>query len=154
MNDRQRGDPHETLVGRVQHGAGNVVAVGVGAVEHQNALAVVGRRVHDVVEGADVGVEARTDVLNVKDDHVDVSQVGGRRFLGLTVEGFNGQAGAVVPPVGDRRAGVGAAAETVLGGEDAPHVHAGGQEGIHQVGGAEYGGLVDDQGYAEVAQER
>ncbi|EAQ00548.1 hypothetical protein JNB_10254 [Janibacter sp. HTCC2649] len=103
------------------HRPKSLAANGVRAVEHDHGGAGLHARLHRRVHRPDVGVEPRTDVLDVEDDRVDASsanhlrELRGRRAIGV----IDRQAGALVDVGVLRLAGLSRAAEAVLGPEDA-----------------------------------
>ena len=133
-------------------------ADGVRAVEHHDRLPELGRRLHHVARGVDVGVDAGADVLQVDDDGVHVGQHLRPRLPGLAVQAVERHAlplrvrrldhvVLVLPP------------EAVLGreqrGDAEPQLPLPGEEQVHRGPAAlVHRGLVGDEADAAPPQER
>ncbi len=103
---------------------------GVGAVEDEERHFAFGGFLHDVAHGADVGIEAGADVLDVEDDDVDgVEHGGGGAAIGVLVEAPDFDLGGGVLGVLDAFA-VLLAEDAVFGGEDGGEVDAGGDHDV------------------------
>jgi hypothetical protein len=71
----------------VQHRTGDVDAINrIGSIENDEANAVVGRCDHGIAHGRYVGIETRTDVLDIEHDGVNILQHFGRRPANLAVK--------------------------------------------------------------------
>ena len=136
----------------VEHGAVDIVPVGVGAVEQEEWDVLFGAGLHDVVEGRDIGVEAASHILQVEDDDVDALELCGCRLFVLAVEGDDGEPCCAVGGAGDVCSCRLSAAESVFGAEDLHHVDVVAEECVDEVGVAaegtcHQGGVVGDEGY-------
>lgn len=100
-------------------------AVGVGAVEHKHAAACAGGLVHQFEHRAVICVIAEAYVLYVDHHHVDILH-GLGHSLGTSgaVERDDAHAGFGINAAGHVLAGIGRAAESMLGREDTSHVDA------------------------------
>jgi len=102
----------------VKHGATNVDAIDrIWPVEDDEANAVVGRGDHGIAHGRYVGIEARTDVLNIEHDGVYILQHCGGRPSNLAVKTDHLNSGTRVEAITDDL-GIELAGKTVLGAED------------------------------------
>ena len=99
-------------VGRALDGLG---ADGVGPVKHHERLVVARARLHRVRHRPHERVEARADVLDVKEDRVDEVELLLRRREVLAVEAVHGALRQLVRVVRDRGARLLVAAQPVLG---------------------------------------
>ena len=106
-------------------GPSDLLAVGVGAVEHHDRAAERGAGVHHAEHRDVVGVEADTHVLHIDQQHVErAHRLVRRPELPSVVEREDRDARGGIHAAAHRFARIGRTAEPVLGGEDAPHVEA------------------------------
>ena len=148
--------PTKDSVLRVEHVAVDDVAPDrVGAVEHDQALAVARAGLHRVQHRVDERVVARADVLHVEDERVDAGQHLRRRHARLAVEAVHGQAGRAVARVADLDQVLRVGGDPVLGAEERAQLHAAPaverDRGVHEV--ARDRGRVDDQARPQAADE-
>lgn len=130
--DRQR--PYARFVFHVQHGAVDVVPVGVGTVEHDDAAAGFGTGVHHAEHRDIVGIEPQTNVLHVDHQYVERPHGFVRRALRIpVVERADRDPGRSIHRTCDMLARVGRTAKPVLGGENAGHVEAPTVQQVDQV---------------------
>ena len=130
--DRQR--PDARFVFHVQHGAVDVVPVGVGTVEHDDAAARFGTSVHHTEHRDIVGIEPQTHVLHVDHQYVERPHGSVRRALRIpVVERADRDPGRGIHRTCDMLARVGRTAKPVLGGENAGHVEAPTVQQVDQV---------------------
>ena len=91
-------------------------------VEHHEGLFMLGRRLHRLEHGRDIGIEAAADVLNVEHERIDLGEHLRRGSLRLAVEALHGNARLLVLAV--RHVGlVKGAAGPVLRPEDRDELH-------------------------------
>ncbi len=153
MGDRDLVHADKTLEAFFQDRAIDIPAVGIGAVEHDHGLFLLRAGLHDIGHGADIGVKARADVLDVKEDDVDIRQLCGGRLFVAAVEGDKGNPRLGVLAVADVLAGVVVTPETVLRCENLADVDAKRLEGIDEVGPMHERGMVGDDGDAFALDE-
>ena len=75
MYDRNGMHAYKGFKAFFQHGSIYIVAVGIGAVEKDQWLALLRESFHHVVEGADVGKKADAHILQVKDKYIEIFQL-------------------------------------------------------------------------------
>jgi len=104
----------------VQHRTGDVDAVDrIGSIENDEANAVVGSCDHGIAHGRYVGIEARTDVLDIEHDGVNILQHFGSRPANLAVKTDHLNSGTRVQAIA-YDLDVELAGKAVLGAEE-PH---------------------------------
>ena len=124
--DNGNGQPsHARLVAHVQQRAVDIEAVGIGPVKNDHQLMVQGALVHEANHGDVVGIETKSYVLNISDNHVNA---GHRDRIGYAspaaIQRNNGHTGLRVNAAGHVFARIGRAAKTVFGRKNGHHVHA------------------------------
>ena len=125
MEHRYRQHADARAVFRLQDRTVDLLAVGVGAVEHHDRAAERGAGVHHAEHRDVVGVEADTHVLHIDQQHVErAHRLVRRPELPSVVEREDRNARGGIHAAAHRFARIGRTAEPVLGGEDAPHVEA------------------------------
>jgi len=107
--------------------------IGVGAVTDDEGLPLFGARLHEVVHRGDIGIEARTDVLQVEDKEVDIGEHLGGRALALSVEAHYGKSRLFVHTTTYILPCIDLATKTMLGDEEAYDIDALGEEGIYKM---------------------
>jgi acyl-homoserine lactone acylase PvdQ len=123
---RDRLPAHEGRELLVQHGTlGAPAGHRVRPVEHHEPLPGEPGRLHAVVQRPDVRVEAGARVLDVEDDgvHAGGREDVGQRLPALQIRVVDREAGRRVVVAALGAAGLGGAAEAVLGAEDGHQVH-------------------------------
>ena len=107
---------HATLVFHIEQRAVHIHAVGVGTVEHDHLLAILGAAVHQSLHRYIIGVEAQAHVLNVAHEHVKLLHLG---IVGCStlhaVERVDVDTCLLVHRAAHLFAGIGLATESVLG---------------------------------------
>lgn len=79
MPDRNAMKTDEGLLPFIEQRASDIDAVNrVRSIEYDEANTVLGRRLHRVAHGGDVGVKTRTNLLNVEHKDVDIAEHGSR----------------------------------------------------------------------------
>ena len=127
VGDRVLAD--EGVEARLDEGAFDLPAAErVRAVEDHHLDAELGAGAHHQAEGADEGVGAGADVLDVVDDDVEAAEHLRGRLAGRAVDGVDRQAGRLVAAALDLAAGVDVAADAVLRREQGDEVDFGGLE--------------------------
>ena len=118
--------PHEALVAGVEHRAfDRGAADGIGAVADDHLDAVTCAGAQAVGHRVDVGVDARADILQVDDKHIDVGQHLAHGFARVAVERVDGNAPHGVARMrGLDHVVLHVRAETVLGPEEGRDRHA------------------------------
>ena len=147
-------DAHKRAIGALHDGTIDIVAVGVGAVEHHEGYAAQGAGLHDIVERGDIGVEAAADVLQVEKNDVDVGHLVGGGLLVAAVERHDGDFGLFVGAVAYALARGGGATEAVLGTEDFGGPVFERHEGVNEVAAFDQRGVVGDDGETLALDER
>ena len=82
----QRAGAHEALPTRAQGQSLHRSSGRVGPIQHQHLLVEPGRRLQDITQGGDEGVDAATQVLQVHQQHVEAVHHGWRGSTHLAVE--------------------------------------------------------------------
>ena len=101
MDHGHGNEPHKRLEVRVEHGTVHVVSMRVGSVEDDEVDPLLRAGFHHEHQGADVRVEARPNVLNVKHHHIDALELLGLRFAVLAMQGVHLQSCGHVDAVVD-----------------------------------------------------
>src|SRR5688500_12343169 len=104
MANRNRVPANEVRVA-LQHGTfDDRSADGIDAVQHEELLVLLCRRLHRQAESRDVCVEARADVLNVEHERVEILQLLGQwRTPPTDVKAVDRETCDSVPIIGDIR---------------------------------------------------
>ena len=107
--------------------------IGVGAITDDEGLPLFGASLHEIVHRGDIGVEARTDILQVEDKEVDIGEHLGGRALALSVEAHYGKSRLLVHAATYVLPCIDLAPKTMLGDEEAYDIDAFGEEGIYKM---------------------
>ena len=107
--------------------------IGVGAITDDEDLPLFGASLHEVVHRGDIGIEARTDILQVEDKEVDIGEHLGGRTLALSVEAHHGKSRLLVHTATYILPCIDLATKTMLGDEEAYDIDALGEEGIYKM---------------------
>ena len=130
--------------------------VRVRTVEDDKLLPALRAGLHHVVHRADIGEKARANILNVKDDDIQVRQLRGRRLFVLSIEGDDGDARAQVFRVRYLGSRVFRTPESMLGGKNLFHMDASFDQDIQDVLFPcvfKDRGLIDNQSHRLVPQQ-
>ena len=92
--------------------------IGVGAITDDEGLPLFGASLHQVVHRGDIGIEARTDILQVEDEEVDLGEHLGGRALALSVEAHYGKSRLLVHAAAYILPCIDLATKTMLGDEE------------------------------------
>ena len=107
--------------------------IGVGAITDDEGLPLFSARLHEVVHRGDIGIEARTDILQVEDEEVNIGEHLGGRALALSVEAHHGKSRLLVHAATYILPCIDLATKTMLGDEEAYDTDALGEEGIYKM---------------------
>src|SRR2546430_8890905 len=117
MTNRQRMITGERFQLAIEHRAFDYLSAnGIRTIQDDHLQFVLRRRFQNVTEGGEVSVESATDVLDVVNQRVDVSELLRRGSLPLSKEAIYGQTGLIV--LGVSHSAIHPARDAVLGTED------------------------------------
>ena len=107
--------------------------IGVGAITDDEGLPLFGASLHQVVHRGDIGIEARTDILQVEDEEVNIGEHLGGRALVLSVEAHYGKSRLLVRTTTYILPCIDLPTKTMLGDEETYDIDALGEEGIYKM---------------------
>ena len=132
MGYRQWIYPNEGATVGLQYRAINEV-IGVRSITDDEGLPLLGTSLHEVVHRGDIGIEARTDILQVEDEEVNIGEHLGGRALALSVEAHYGKSRLLVHITTYILPCIDLPTKTMLGDEEAYDIDALGEEGIYKM---------------------
>ena len=132
MGYRQWIYTNEGAIVGLQYRAINEV-IGVGAITDDEGLPLLGTSLHEVVHRGDIGIEARTDILQVEDEEVNIGEHLGGRALALSVEAHYGKSRLLVHTATYILPCIDLPTKTMLGDEETYDIDALGEEGIYKM---------------------
>ena len=107
--------------------------IGIGAITDDEGLPLLGTSLHEVVHRGDIGIEARTDILQVEDEEVNIGEHLGGRALALSVEAHHGKSRFLVHTTTYILPCIDLTTKTMLGDEETYDIDALGKEGIYKM---------------------
>ena len=107
--------------------------IGVRAITDDEGLPLFGARLHEVVHRGDIGIEARTDILQIENEEVNIGEHLGGRALALSVEAHYGKSRLLVHTATYILPCIDLPTKTMLGDEEAYDIDALGEEGIYKM---------------------
>ena len=107
--------------------------IGVRAITDDEGLPLFGARLHEVVHRGDIGIEARTDILQIENEEVNIGEHLGGRALALSVEAHYGKSRLLVHITTYILPCIDLPTKTMLGDEEAYDIDALGEEGIYKM---------------------
>ena len=107
--------------------------IGVGAITDDEGLPLFSASLHEVVHRGDIGIEARTDILQVEDEEVNIGEHLGGRALALPVEAHYGKPRLLVHTTTYILPCIDLATKTMLRDEETYDIDALGEEGIYKM---------------------
>ena len=107
--------------------------IGVRAITDDEGLPLLGTSLHQVVHRGDIGIEARTDILQVEDEEVNIGEHLGGRALALSVEAHHGKSRLLVHTTTYILPCIDLTTKTMLGDEETYDIDTLGEEGIYKM---------------------
>ena len=107
--------------------------IGVGAITDDEGLPLFSASLHEVVHRGDIGIEARTDILQVEDEEVNIGEHLGGRALALSVEAHHGKSRFLVHTTTYILPCIDLTTKTMLGDEETYDIDTLGEEGIYKM---------------------
>ena len=126
VNNRNRSPAHTRLVAfHIEDRTINVETIGIGTIQHDHMLTLLGASLHQSEHSYIIGVETQTYVLNVDNQHVERGHIlVARTCLLAIVERTNGNTRTLINRTRHVLTCVSRTTETVLGSEDTRNVEA------------------------------
>ncbi len=110
----------------IEHWPGNGDAIdGIGAIENNHSTMVLGGSFHRFAHGGDVGVESGPDVLDIKNERIDIGQHGGCRSPCFAIQAINFLRPVVASWLSATRGNIELPFEAVFGTEEAAELDVG-----------------------------
>ena len=107
--------------------------IGVRAITDDEGLPLFGARLHEVVHRGDIGIEARTDILQIENEEVNIGEHLGGRALALSVEAHHGKSRFLVHTTTYILPCIDLATKAMLGDEETYDIDALGEKGIYKM---------------------
>ena len=133
MHDWHRVHAHEGPQREVEHRPVNITTVRIWAVEYDHSDIIFCARLHDIMKGRDIGIEAATNVLDVEDDIVETFELLGSGLFVLSIERDYRQSRRGVFTASHRAARFDIATKAVFGTENLDHLYPTREESVEEV---------------------
>src|SRR5690606_22142875 len=127
--------------------------VGIRTIQYDQLLVALSACLHDIMQRADVGIETRADILDVKDQDVCVVQLFLLRFPVVAIQRHYRQPQLAVYTVLHMLTGVGSTPKSMLGRENLYKVHTQSLQGVGQMGFTHHRSVVHYQRNALAAEQ-
>src|SRR6267142_4464081 len=147
MNDGDGMHSDKGLQLRPSDRAIHVGAVGIRTIQYDEAFSIFRARFHGVMEGADVRIESRAYILDIKNENIDIGQLLRGRLVILSIKRNQRYAGSPIHAVVDRFAVGSPSPKTMFRTKYFGDVYAPAHERIGEVCFADDGRIIYQQTY-------